>query len=196
MKMQTKFVVPVETHQQVHRWVSFEVHQILEDNFPASSRWPLDQTKAYKFPVITLLLYNWYISRNVVIKPPMIYIGEHWDYPLNPDVNCSQRVPNCHATRRKHEGWDTARLPKPRQGKSRGRGRGRTTDLPSFINRRHLLRVPAFDAGGVPIVKPMYSCARFTTEKPSRTGVRARPDRRKSTCAESDTSLRYDASGK
>ncbi|KER24766.1 hypothetical protein T265_07651 [Opisthorchis viverrini] len=22
---------------------------------------------------------------------------------------------NCHATRRKHEGWDTARLPKPRQ---------------------------------------------------------------------------------
>ncbi|KER29750.1 hypothetical protein T265_03662 [Opisthorchis viverrini] len=31
-------------------------------------------------------------------------------------------VPSCHATRRKHEGWDTARLPKPRQGKSRGRG--------------------------------------------------------------------------
>ncbi|KAG5453067.1 hypothetical protein CSKR_106233 [Clonorchis sinensis] len=25
-------------------------------------------------------------------------------------------VPNCRATRRKHEGWDTARLPKPRQG--------------------------------------------------------------------------------
>ncbi|KER24123.1 hypothetical protein T265_08162 [Opisthorchis viverrini] len=31
---------------------------------------------------------------------------------------------------RKHEGWGTARLPKPRQGKSRGRGRVRTTDLP------------------------------------------------------------------
>ncbi|KER19934.1 hypothetical protein T265_11402 [Opisthorchis viverrini] len=29
-------------------------------------------------------------------------------------------VPSCHATRRRHEGWDTARLPKPRQGKSRG----------------------------------------------------------------------------
>ncbi|GAA47506.1 hypothetical protein CLF_100448 [Clonorchis sinensis] len=28
-------------------------------------------------------------------------------------------VPSCHATRGKHEGWDTARLPKPRQGKSR-----------------------------------------------------------------------------
>ncbi|KAG5455245.1 hypothetical protein CSKR_106449 [Clonorchis sinensis] len=39
-------------------------------------------------------------------------------------------VPSCHATRRKHEGWDTARLPKPKQGKSRGRGRVRTTDLP------------------------------------------------------------------
>ncbi|KER19594.1 hypothetical protein T265_11678 [Opisthorchis viverrini] len=39
-------------------------------------------------------------------------------------------VLSCHATRRKHEGGDTARLPKPRQGKSRGRGRARTTDLP------------------------------------------------------------------
>ncbi|KER22035.1 hypothetical protein T265_09787 [Opisthorchis viverrini] len=36
---------------------------------------------------------------------------------------------NCHATQRKHEGWGTARSPKPRQGKSRGRGRVRTTDL-------------------------------------------------------------------
>ncbi|KER28586.1 hypothetical protein T265_13551, partial [Opisthorchis viverrini] len=39
-------------------------------------------------------------------------------------------VPNCHATRSRHEGWDTARLPKPRQGKSGGRGRVRATDLP------------------------------------------------------------------
>ncbi|KER30629.1 hypothetical protein T265_02980 [Opisthorchis viverrini] len=31
-------------------------------------------------------------------------------------------VPSCHATRKKHEGLDNARLPKPRQGKSRGRG--------------------------------------------------------------------------
>ncbi|KER29999.1 hypothetical protein T265_03481 [Opisthorchis viverrini] len=28
-------------------------------------------------------------------------------------------VPNCHATRRKHEDWDTARLPKPRQSTNR-----------------------------------------------------------------------------
>ncbi|KER29445.1 hypothetical protein T265_03911 [Opisthorchis viverrini] len=41
------------------------------------------------------------------------------------------QVPSCHATRRKQEGWDTARLPKPRQGKSNGRGRVRTTDLPN-----------------------------------------------------------------
>ncbi|KER23399.1 hypothetical protein T265_08723 [Opisthorchis viverrini] len=39
-------------------------------------------------------------------------------------------VPSCHVTRRKHEGWDTARLPKPRQGKSSGGGHIRTTDLP------------------------------------------------------------------
>ncbi|KER20973.1 hypothetical protein T265_15201, partial [Opisthorchis viverrini] len=39
-------------------------------------------------------------------------------------------VPNCHATQRLHEGWDTARLPKPRQEKSRGRGWVRTTNLP------------------------------------------------------------------
>ncbi|KER24349.1 hypothetical protein T265_07953 [Opisthorchis viverrini] len=46
-------------------------------------------------------------------------------------------VANCHATRRKHEGWDTVPLPKPRKGKPArmgepgGRGRVRTTDLPA-----------------------------------------------------------------
>ncbi|KER33353.1 hypothetical protein T265_00679 [Opisthorchis viverrini] len=34
----------------------------------------------------------------------------------------------CH--KKRHESWDTARLLKPRQGKSRGRGRVRTTDPP------------------------------------------------------------------
>ncbi|KER33816.1 hypothetical protein T265_00475 [Opisthorchis viverrini] len=48
-------------------------------------------------------------------------------------------VPSHHATRRLHEGWDTARLPKPTQGKSRGRGRVRTTDLPVIpIMTRHI----------------------------------------------------------
>ncbi|KAG5448286.1 hypothetical protein CSKR_110463, partial [Clonorchis sinensis] len=49
-------------------------------------------------------------------------------------------VPSCRATRRKHEGWDTVMLPKPRQGKSRGRGRVRTTSLPvsKFARSNHL----------------------------------------------------------
>ncbi|KER25507.1 hypothetical protein T265_07074 [Opisthorchis viverrini] len=38
-------------------------------------------------------------------------------------------VPSCHASRRKHKGWDTVRLPKPRWSKSRGSGRFRTTGL-------------------------------------------------------------------
>ncbi|KAG5442176.1 hypothetical protein CSKR_104476 [Clonorchis sinensis] len=45
-------------------------------------------------------------------------------------LSVSLLVPNCHATRRLHGGWDTARLPKPSQGKSRGRGRFRTMGLP------------------------------------------------------------------
>ncbi|KER23685.1 hypothetical protein T265_08492 [Opisthorchis viverrini] len=39
-------------------------------------------------------------------------------------------VPSFHATRRGHEDWDTHRLPKPIQRKSRGRGRVRTMNLP------------------------------------------------------------------
>ncbi|GAA31310.2 Ras-related protein Rab-3B, partial [Clonorchis sinensis] len=39
-------------------------------------------------------------------------------------------VSSCHATQRKHESWDTARFPKPRQEKSRGSGRVLITDLP------------------------------------------------------------------
>ncbi|GAA52462.1 sorting nexin-6 [Clonorchis sinensis] len=42
-------------------------------------------------------------------------------------------VPSSRATRGKHEGLDTARLPKPRQGKSRGRSRFRTTSLPDYV---------------------------------------------------------------
>ncbi|KAG5442201.1 hypothetical protein CSKR_100215 [Clonorchis sinensis] len=34
-------------------------------------------------------------------------------------------VSSCHTTRRKHDGWDTAKLPKARTWKSRGRGRVR-----------------------------------------------------------------------
>ncbi|KER26763.1 hypothetical protein T265_06047 [Opisthorchis viverrini] len=41
----------------------------------------------------------------------------------------TRSVPKWHAIQRKHEGWDTVRLPKPGHGKSRGRGRVGTTDL-------------------------------------------------------------------
>ncbi|KER28782.1 hypothetical protein T265_04473 [Opisthorchis viverrini] len=54
-----------------------------------------------------------------------------WTIKIRQPISCNTlSVPNCHATRRKHESCDTARLPKPRQGKSRGRDRVRTTDLP------------------------------------------------------------------
>ncbi|KAG5452098.1 hypothetical protein CSKR_107924 [Clonorchis sinensis] len=42
-------------------------------------------------------------------------------------------VPRCHAIHRKLEGWDTAKLLRPRQGQSRGRGLVRTTDLPDWF---------------------------------------------------------------
>ncbi|GAA53634.1 hypothetical protein CLF_110655 [Clonorchis sinensis] len=43
------------------------------------------------------------------------------------------RLNTCHATRRKHDGWDTARLRKPRQKKSRCSGRIRTSDIPFSV---------------------------------------------------------------
>ncbi|KER22902.1 hypothetical protein T265_09107 [Opisthorchis viverrini] len=47
------------------------------------------------------------------------------------DEHCNKLfVPSCHATRLKHNGWNTASLPKPKQEKSRCRNRARTKDLP------------------------------------------------------------------
>ncbi|KAG5443950.1 hypothetical protein CSKR_113806 [Clonorchis sinensis] len=70
------------------------------------------------------------------IQPDSPHCGLIHTFYLNapePIRNCSTLpVPSCHATRGKHEGWDTARLPKPRQGKSRCRGRVRTTNLPAI----------------------------------------------------------------
>ncbi|KER33603.1 hypothetical protein T265_00498 [Opisthorchis viverrini] len=46
-------------------------------------------------------------------------------------LSCSTlSVPSCHTSRRKHEDWNTAKLPKPRLGKLRDRSRVRTTHLP------------------------------------------------------------------
>ncbi|KER27632.1 hypothetical protein T265_05351 [Opisthorchis viverrini] len=48
---------------------------------------------------------------------------------LEPRTFRTLSVPSCRATRRRHEGWDTARSPKPRKGKSRSRGRVGTKDI-------------------------------------------------------------------
>ncbi|KAG5447473.1 hypothetical protein CSKR_107520 [Clonorchis sinensis] len=64
---------------------------------------------------------------------------------MKTSFSCSTlSVPNCHPTRRKHEGWDIARLPKPRQGKSRGRGRVPTMDLPRFIRNAFILNAEGY----------------------------------------------------
>ncbi|GAA56066.1 hypothetical protein CLF_109819 [Clonorchis sinensis] len=79
---------------------------------------------------------HWLVStlRGVLQKETFEEVGrpayEHVAKPAQP-MQCDQfvspfscstlSVPNYHATRRKHEGWDTARMPKPRQEKSRGR---------------------------------------------------------------------------
>ncbi|KER29526.1 hypothetical protein T265_03897 [Opisthorchis viverrini] len=53
----------------------------------------------------------------------------------------------------KHDGWDTANLPKPRQGKSRGRSPVRTTDLP--VSK--LVLQPLSVIGRYP--KSLYECS-------------------------------------
>ncbi|KER29868.1 hypothetical protein T265_03565 [Opisthorchis viverrini] len=58
-------------------------------------------------------------QETVFVKPLTI------DQPVMRDsLSKSHSGPNDHATRRKQESWDTARLSKPIQGKSIGRGRG------------------------------------------------------------------------
>ncbi|KER22973.1 LOW QUALITY PROTEIN: hypothetical protein T265_14742 [Opisthorchis viverrini] len=48
-------------------------------------------------------------------------------------------IPGCHASWREHEGWDTARLPKPRQEKSGGKDRDSTTLPPDRLVARLLV---------------------------------------------------------
>ncbi|KAG5443138.1 hypothetical protein CSKR_108533 [Clonorchis sinensis] len=73
------------------------------------------------------------MSISIEISAILVQV-EHKSTTTRPDkksFSCSTlSVPNCRATRRLHEGWDTARVPKPRQGRSRGRGRVLTADLP------------------------------------------------------------------
>ncbi|KER30175.1 LOW QUALITY PROTEIN: hypothetical protein T265_13223, partial [Opisthorchis viverrini] len=61
------------------------------------------------------------------------FTGTYGDFLFS----CSNlSLPSCRGARRRPEGRDTARLPKRRQGKSRGRGRVRTTELPSLTRSR------------------------------------------------------------
>ncbi|KER24099.1 hypothetical protein T265_08143 [Opisthorchis viverrini] len=54
-----------------------------------------------------------------------------------PQQYCSiLSVPNCHATRRKHEGWDTARLSKPRQRRRDAEGSACTALLVAVFSRK------------------------------------------------------------
>ncbi|KER33310.1 hypothetical protein T265_00808 [Opisthorchis viverrini] len=48
----------------------------------------------------------------------------------------SDKVPTCSANQRKRDSWDTAKLPKIRQRKSRERGRVRTADFPPKFAKR------------------------------------------------------------
>ncbi|GAA52172.1 hypothetical protein CLF_107455 [Clonorchis sinensis] len=73
-----------------------------------------------------------------------------WTNPDSKPVklfSCSTlSMPSCHATRRKHEGWDTARLPKPRQGKSRGRVAWQLgTERVLQLNGGRIITVPLYN---------------------------------------------------
>ncbi|GAA50647.1 hypothetical protein CLF_104850 [Clonorchis sinensis] len=74
-----------------------------------------------------------------------------------PATSCNTlSVPSRHATRRKHEGWDTTRLPKPRQ-KSRRRGWVRTTDLPiDKVLTSNYLNTGVFISSSVTRLNPIF----------------------------------------
>ncbi|KER30013.1 hypothetical protein T265_03492 [Opisthorchis viverrini] len=75
---------------------------------------------------------GWYAhSSGPNVPAALRYLAVYPALPLHQSISCSTlSVPSCHATRKRDEGWDTAWLPKPIQGKSRGRaGWVRTTDL-------------------------------------------------------------------
>ncbi|KER20099.1 hypothetical protein T265_15392, partial [Opisthorchis viverrini] len=90
------------------------------------------RTNRCRFPVYIQKLVksctNLVISRFQVFteapcldSPPLMLLM-NWRPGLVVSFSCSTLSgPNCHATRRKHEGWDTARLPKHRQRRLSGR---------------------------------------------------------------------------
>ncbi|KER20052.1 hypothetical protein T265_11316 [Opisthorchis viverrini] len=84
----------------------------------------LSQTISSSFDLlpfrIVFMSYVWHLT---IVN----YTKHFW---LEISFSCSTLlVPSFHTTTNKHEGWDTARSPRPKQGKLRGRVR--TTDLTS-----------------------------------------------------------------
>ncbi|KER25194.1 hypothetical protein T265_07298 [Opisthorchis viverrini] len=78
------------------------------------------------------LLTGAFASSNLAAtkRKPTMYLAE--SRGRQPPIENRSAVTSlrCLAAIPPEESWDTARLPKPRQGTSRGRGRVRTTDLP------------------------------------------------------------------
>ncbi|GAA57870.1 hypothetical protein CLF_113295, partial [Clonorchis sinensis] len=97
-------------HQSVHFPIPFSILKPIGIHRPCCSAY---SNRSPSKPVSLLLRFRLSIRKRLFCK------------------RCNTlSVSNCHATGGKHEGWDTARLPQPRQGKSRSRGRIRTTNLP------------------------------------------------------------------
>ncbi|KER26371.1 hypothetical protein T265_06355 [Opisthorchis viverrini] len=69
---------------------------------------------------------------------PFYYVTIDRQKKQNEPFSCKiLSVPSCHTSRMKHEGWGTARLPKPRQEKSRCRCRAGFADLPPLLVDRN-----------------------------------------------------------
>ncbi|KER33280.1 hypothetical protein T265_12635, partial [Opisthorchis viverrini] len=97
---------------------------------------PVGEVSArYSFKLVTVLSVALYASLNVeyFTRCRISSGGGQVKYRMfiwEKSFSCSTlSVPSYYATRRKHEGWDTARSPKPRQGKSMCRGRVRATNI-------------------------------------------------------------------
>ncbi|KER26543.1 hypothetical protein T265_06259 [Opisthorchis viverrini] len=65
--------------------------------------------------------------------------------------------------------WDIARLPEPRQGKSRGRSQVRTTDLPRVAMPKTIARLPHVIKRKLPTVQRLF--ATYDLCRPARLAI-------------------------
>ncbi|KER24934.1 hypothetical protein T265_07499 [Opisthorchis viverrini] len=117
----------------VKTFIKETTHKFAENSSTAHDRFrPSWSSSGRRSPRVSVNLM-FYLNPNWTPVSFCQYIRVGVSRVSSPPVKSSScstlSAPNYHATRRLHEGWDTARLPKPRQGKSRGRDRVRTTDL-------------------------------------------------------------------